>query len=165
MKKLFAILTACFMLTTFVACGSSNNSSSSGSSNTDSVSFDGSLEDYMTALYDGIDENNMPAVMTTPITEETEESFLGTTADFKDAVASDAMISAIAHSVCLVRAENEEQAAELAKLIEEKANPAKWVCVEAEKKVVKQRGNLVLLVMSQPELADNIIANFDKLEA
>ncbi len=164
MKKLFAILTACFMLTAFVACGNSGNSSS-GTSNNDSVSFDGSLENYMTALYDGIDENNMPAVMTTPITEEMEEFFLGTTADFKDAVASDAMINAIAHSVCLVRAENADKAAELAKLIEEKANPTKWVCVEAEKKVVKQRGNLVLLVMSNPELTDSIVANFDKLEA
>ena len=36
--------------------------------------------------------------------------------------------------------------------------------MEAEKKVVEQRGDLVLLVMSGTDLADQIVANFQALE-
>ena len=158
MKKLFAIvLTACLALAAFSACGSKNS---------DQPNFDGNLEDYVTALYDGIGQENMPMTMNTPITAENAEMFLGTAdVTFKDGVASDAMISAIAHSVCLLRTEDADQAAELAKVVEENANPRKWVCVEAEKTVVKQRCNLVLLVMTDTANADAIVANFDKLEA
>ncbi len=167
MKKLCMIVSVCLMIGVFAACGTTTSSSTpseSGSvSSAASTSFDGKLEDYIEDLYAGMGENDLPEVMTAPITEELEESFLGASLDFKDAVASDAMMNAIPHSVSLVRAESEEKAAELAKVIEEKANPAKWVCVEAEKKIVKQRGNLVLLVMSQEATADKIAENFENL--
>ena len=75
-----------------------------------------------------------------------------------------AMINAVAHSVCLLRAEDAAAAEELAKAVEENADPRKWICVEAEKKVVEQRGDLVLLGMSGTDLADQIVANFQALE-
>ena len=51
--------------------------------------------------------------------------------------------------------------AQIAAQIEQSANPNKWVCVGAEKTIVKTRGNVVLLVMSQTAIADQIAANFD----
>lgn len=160
MKKLFALLTACLLFTfALSACGNKGGSN-------DQPNFEGNLEDYVNALYEGLPEADLPMTMNTPITAENAEMFLGTAdAKFKDGIASDAMINAIAHSVCLIRAEDATQAAELAKVVEENANPRKWVCVEAEKTVVKQKGNLVLLVMSNEAITNGIVANFDKLEA
>lgn len=161
MKKVFLMLFACLTLTAFAACGGAASSASEVSE----PNFEGNLEDYMTALYNGISEDNLPMLMNTEITAENVSMFINTEAEFKDALASDAAIGSIAHSVCLFRAEDADKAAELATLIDENADPRKWICVEAEKKEVAQRGNLVLLVMTAESTADTILANFENLEA
>lgn len=74
---------------------------------------------------------------------------------------SEALISAVAHSVALLRVPDGVDVADVASQIEQKADPRKWVCVEAEKTIVKTRGNVVLLVMSEAAIADQIAANFD----
>ena len=61
----------------------------------------------------------------------------------------------------LLRVPEGTDVAETAAQIEQSANPNKWVCVGAEKTIVKTRGNVVLLVMSQTAIADQIAANFD----
>ena len=74
---------------------------------------------------------------------------------------SEALISALPHSLALLRVPEGENAAALAKDIEEKIDPRKWVCVEAEKTVVKQRGNLILVIMTFEDRADTIAQAFD----
>ena len=51
----------------------------------------------------------------------------------------------------------------IAKQVKDNADPRKWICVEAEKVIVKTKGDLVLLVMSDTATADAIAANFDAL--
>ena len=100
----------------------------------------------------------------TPITEENAEYMVGVTADnFKEGLSSDAMINAVAHSVCLLRAESAEAAEELAKQVEEKANPNKWVCVSAEETIVDRIGDVVVLIMASADNAETIDANFKAL--
>ncbi len=120
------------------------------------------LEELVNSLYEGIPEDEMPAVMSTPITEENAESVAFVPAsDFAEGIASDAMINAVAHSVVLLRANSADEAASLAEKVEENADPRKWVCVEAEKVIVKTHGEYVLLVMSSASTADKIAENFD----
>ena len=160
MKKLSLGLVCTLLLALFAGCGASSSSSAAAGGN-----IPGTLEEIMEKLYEGIDENNMPMVANTELTADNAESFVGVPAsDFKEGLSSDAMINAVAHSVCLLRAEDAAAAEELAKAVEENADPRKWICVEAEKKVVEQRGDLVLLVMSGTDLADQIVANFQALE-
>ncbi len=78
-------------------------------------------------------------------------------------LASDAMINAIAHSVVLVQVPDGTDAQSVADSIEENANPAKWVCVTAEKTAVAVNGNLILLVMSAEATCDAIVENFQAL--
>lgn len=159
MKKLSLVLVCTLLLALFAGCGASSSSAAAGGN------IPGTLEEIMEKLYEGIDQNNMPMVGNVELTADNAESFVGVPAsDFKEGLASDAMINAIAHSVCLLRAEDAAAAEELAKAVEENADPRKWICVEAEKKVVEQRGDLVLLVMSGTDLADQIVANFQALE-
>lgn len=125
---------------------------------------EGSLEEIMTKLYEGISEEQLPmALSNIEITNENIESYLGTSdIEFESALASESMVGSIAHSVILVRAKENQDIEALKTKIEESINPNKWICVTAENVIVKNKGNLILVIMSN-ELASPIEQNFDKL--
>lgn len=125
---------------------------------------EGSLEEIMTKLYAGISEDELPmALSNTEITEENIESFLGTKdIEYESALASESMVGSIAHSVILIRAKENTDIEQLKSKISESINPRKWICVEAENVIVKNKGDLILVIMSN-ELAKPIETNFDNL--
>ena len=152
MKKLFLVLlvmVACFGLT---GCGNKN--------------IEGSLEDIMEKVYAGIADDQKPMGLSNmEVTEETVEGFLGTDKiEYKEALASESMIGSIAHSVVLVRTKEGADVEKIKETIKEKVNPRKWICVEAEKVYVESKGDLIILIMSKKELADDIKANFENLK-
>lgn len=160
MKKIALMLAAVLVVLLFAACGKPASTADSAAS----ANLEGTLEEIMEKLYEGIPEDQLPMLANTPITEENAEYMVGVTADnFKEGLSSDAMISAVAHSVCLLRAESAEAAEELAKQVEEKADPRKWICVEAEEKIVDRIGDVVVLIMASSENAEAIDANFKAL--
>ena len=80
------------------------------------------------------------------------------------------MMSSQPHSVVLVRLNDAKDAADAVAQIKEKVNPRKWICVEASNVVVKSKGDLVILIMSDAEgvpteqhLAPVLEANFNNL--
>ena len=98
------------------------------------------------------------------LTEDNSEYNVGVArSEYVEGLASDAAINAIAFSVCLMRAESAEAAQTLAEQVEEKANPNKWVCVEAEAKIVDRIGDVVILIMADQTLADQLSDNFKAL--
>ncbi len=102
--------------------------------------------------------------MNTEVSADNFSWYLGIDAiDGAEGLASEAMIGSIAHSICILRVADGTDAKAVAKNIKEKSNPRKWICVEAEKKVVKQSGNIILLIMSFEDIADTVEANFDSL--
>ena len=113
---------------------------------------------------EGISEDELPmALSNIEVTSENVENYLGTSdIEFDSALASEPMVGSIAHSVVLVRAKEDQDIEALKKQIEENINPSKWICVTAENVVVKNKGNLILVIMSN-ELAPKIEENFDKL--
>lgn len=62
-----------------------------------------------------------------------------------------------------MRAQDAETAKKLAADVEANLNPAKWVCVEAEKTAVLVHNCTVLLVMSWSNVTDALTANFNAL--
>lgn len=82
-----------------------------------------------------------------------------------EALASEAMINAVAHSAVLLKLPEGADIDSVASQIEEKADPRKWICVEAEKTIVRTGDGVILLVMSSAATADAIAANFDALWA
>ena len=124
---------------------------------------EGSLEDLMTKLYAGISEENLPMGLSNmEINKENVESFIGTSdVKYTEALANESMVGAIAHSVVLLRTESSAEAANAVEEIKAKVDPRKWICVEASNVVVKNKGNLVVLIMSNEELAPKLEANFD----
>lgn len=126
---------------------------------------EGTLEEIMTKVYADISEDERPMMFTnTEITKDNIENYLGTKdIEYKEALASESAVGSIAHSVVLVRMQDGADIEATKKKIKENANPRKWICVEAEKVVVKNKDNLIILIMSSSDTAKKIENSFDNL--
>ena len=127
---------------------------------------DKSLDKIMKEVYAGIPSDDLPDLATTKVTDENLSYYLGdVTFEYKEALASEPLMSSIAHSVVLVRLNDAKDADKAMKEIKEKVNPRKWVCVEVseENVLVVNRGDVVMLVMDD-ELAQTIKDNFLNIE-
>ena len=118
------------------------------------------------SLYDGIDEENMPMVMSMAL--EDAETFSSFTfipyTNGLEAVVSEPMIGAIAHSVVLVKCADEKEAARVAFEMVSNCNPRKWICVGADDVKAVSGKNIAMLLMTTKEggLGETILKNFDK---
>ena len=154
MKKLLCLFSILFLTFGVVGCDKK----------VENKNIEGSLEEIMVKLYAGIKEEEMPMMVeNTTLTEENFQYYAFTNAKYKNAIASESMTGSVAHSVVLIRLEDSKDAETVVKEIKEKADPRKWICVEAEKLYVLNKGDLVVLIMSN-ELADPIKANFENLK-
>lgn len=121
---------------------------------------DKELEQLLNTLIEGVSDEI--AVETFAVDPDRYSWYFGV--DYQDgyeAYASEAMISAVAHSVALLKVPEETDAAALAQTIEENLDPRKWICVEAEANIVKQSGQYILVVQSFQEDAQTVVDNFD----
>ena len=152
MKKI--ILGLCIVLSVFIMTGCGQKEKN----------IEGTLEEIMTKVYAGISDEELPMMLSNvEVTDENIENYLGTKdIDYQEALASESMVGSIAHSVVLIRMNEGADIEEAKTLIKEKANPRKWICVEAENVYVESKGNLIILIMSG-ELADPIKTNFEQL--
>ena len=98
-------------------------------------------------------------VTTTRITDETAEYYLGLKdlSQVEEAVASEAAIGSMPHSVCLVRAKDGVDVEALKEEIRTSVNPRKWICVGVEREdiVMASQGNLILMVIN-PDIPQQI---------
>lgn len=152
MKKI--ILGLCIVLSVFIMTGCGQKEKN----------IEGTLEEIMTKVYAGISDEELPMMLSNvEVTDENIENYLGTKdIDYQEALASESMVGSIAHSIVLIRMNEGANIEDAKTLIKEKANPRKWICVEAENVYVESKGNLIILIMSG-ELADSIKANFEQL--
>ena len=119
----------------------------------------------MEKLYSGIPEDELPHLGNIEVSQDNIEYYLGTSdISYSEALASEPLMSSIAHSVVLVRLNDSKDAETVKEKISNNINPAKWICVEVEKQNVKvaSKGNLVVLIMDN-EIADKILENFNNL--
>ena len=81
-----------------------------------------------------------------------------------EAVVSEPMIGAIAHSVVLVKCADENSAARAAFEMVTNCNPRKWICVAADDVKAVSGGNVAMLLMTTKEggLGETILKNFEK---
>ena len=143
-KRISLFMVLCLSLVGLTGCGSNNTEES--------------LEDIMTKLYQDIPEDERPMLANTKVNEENIENFLGTK-DIKyiEALASEPMMGSIAHSVVLVRVEENADIESIKTAIKDNVDTRKWVCVGVEKEdlIVKNKGNLIVLIMVEDEATRN----------
>ena len=150
-KKVILGCLACVTLFSLTGCGEKQ--------------VEGTLEEIMTKVYADVPEDERPMMLTnTEITDDNIENYLGTKdIEYEEALASESAVGSIAHSVVLVRMKEGADVEEAKKKIEENANPRKWICVEADDVVVKNKGNLIILIMSSSNYIEKIENSFDNL--
>ncbi len=121
-----------------------------------------SLDKIFEEIIVGIDE--MPMVDNVVIDDELFESFLfiQPVEDY-EALASESLMSSVAHSAVLLRLPEGSDVEKVKSEIRENMNPSKWICVGAEKSEVISHGNTILLVMSFEDITDKMVENFNKL--
>lgn len=126
------------------------------------------LNEIMDRVYEGIDEDNLPMFGDdVEITAENAQWYLGTDqAVFDEAIAREPLIGSIAHSVVLVRDDDEKQLDETMELIGDSVDTRKWVCVgiESEDLVLEKRGNVILMaIVEDEETRSAIQKNFESI--
>ena len=151
MKKLFSL---CLMiglcLVVLTGCGKVET-------------LDMELTEVLDKVYAGVEED-MPKVMNMEITDENIAYYLGIESlDYKEGIASEAMNSSIPHSVVVVRVNDGVDIEQIKQEIKEKANPRKWICVEAESVIVESKGDVIILIMTNTDLAEKVQTNFNNL--
>lgn len=116
------------------------------------------LANMIDAIYESIENIELPGCFTAPIVEEYDMEYnLGTTElpGLEAGAVSNPMMSSIAHSICVLRFDTNENAVAAANTLLKTAPVAKWVCVSAEKigtSVVDEV--YVIFVMSTSEIVD-----------
>jgi len=151
LRNILGIMGVLVVSLLLVGCGAEKNIS-------------GNLMDIMDKLYTGVKDEEKPMMLTSiELNEENFESCAFVKdIKYKEAVASESMVGSIPHSVVLIRLENASDSKKVVDEIKDNANPRKWICVNAENVIVKSKGDLVVLIMSN-DLASKVEENFDNL--
>ena len=163
MKKISLLLASALLIMMLAACGSAGASSSPTPSSVSSApaNVEGALADLMAKVYEGIPEDELPALIDTELNAENSTYYAGVESSaYKEGLASEAMMNAVAHSVVLLRAESAEAAETLKDDVAANVDPRKWVCVEAEKVITDNIGDLVILIMASEAVAPQLHENF-----
>ena len=119
-------------------------------------------------LYVGKEETLPPSVNTT-IVDVTDANAVKSATGLENGdnlqflAVSEPMISSQAYSLVLAKVKDGVDANEVAKAMSEKINPAKWVCVSAEKIYATNSGDVVCLVMASEEWAKPVYESFKTL--
>ena len=160
MKKFLSMILCAMMVLTLVACGSKDAGNAGGNKEGDTMD----LTAMVDKLYEGINADNMPMVMTQEVPADAFEGvFFIPAVEGATGVMSEPMMSSIAHSVCLMRVAEGTDVEATRAAIEANMNPRKWLCVEAEKSGVIANGNTILLVMCAEANYQTIVDNFNNL--
>lgn len=77
-----------------------------------------------------------------------------------DSVKSESMMMPSNHSLCIVEVKAGEDVASVKNAIFTNANPRKWICANADKVLVVDSGNIIMLVMSTEENCTNLYNAF-----
>ncbi|MBR5265899.1 MAG: hypothetical protein IKV63_04730 [Clostridia bacterium] len=117
----------------------------------------------MNKLYDGLTPGeDCPMVGQMEIDGESSAYYVGIeNLSCKQALASEAMIGAIAHSLVLIEVEDGTDIASLKAEIRENINPRKWICVgvERDEVVIENVGNIVFVCI-EANMADHFRTQF-----
>lgn len=124
---------------------------------------EGEVSDLLSQVTEGATDPEI-SLITAEVTEETFSwYFFIDPIEGAEAAVSEPMIGSIPHFIGLLRVPEGTDAEEVRGEIEEKLDPRKWICVEAEKTAVLRRGDLILLAMSDASAVDKAAANFNAL--
>ncbi len=155
MRKFMMSCMAVFMVLSLVACGTT-------AKETASKGPEGALSDIIDKIYETKDTGL--ALMTTDIDLTNADDVKYNTgisdlSKIKEATISEAMISAQAYSLILVRVNDSKDTKAVAEEMLKGVNPNKWICVSADDVKAAGAGDTIMLIMTSSAYADAVTAD------
>ena len=159
-KKLLLLLLVATTTISLTGCGTEN--------------VEGTLEEIMESVYSdvyaGLADDEKPMLGNINVSTDMKDNipyYIGTEdIEYEEILASEPMMGSIAHSVVLVRMKDGADIEKAKQEILDNVDPRKWVCVGVEKEdvIVKNKGNLIILIVVEDETArEKIEEGFDNL--
>lgn len=130
----------------------------------DTPAVSGSAADIMTKLMDAA-KIEVRMGMQVEIPAEMSEAWLGLKEDkftslVKDSIMYESAISPANESFCLIKVSDASKVEELKQEIFENCNPRKWICMSAERVVVLNSGEYIMLAMASQDSCNALIPAF-----
>lgn len=167
MKKTLSILLAAIMLFSFAACSGNGTSddTTAGTTAAPAPALSGTLEEIADKIYENASDfqiSIMPATEIDLTDADAVNSFLGVASadSIERAVFSEPMIGSIPYSMCLVKVKDGADKEALKQEILDGVNYRKWICVAAEKILVADCGDVIMMVMSSEDNVETIYNAF-----
>lgn len=122
---------------------------------------DPELEAMMNTILEGVNIETM--LMNEQIGAERYYWYFGTETPIEgySAYGCEPMIGSIPLSIAILKVPEGTDAAAVATELDGTVDTRKWICVEAESKVIKSNGQFVLVALAPADVADGVSANFD----
>ena len=160
MKKISLLLILLSAVLLVTGCGKEEKK--------ETKNIEGNLNDIIEKVYKDLPEDHTPSGLSNiELNDGNIADYIGTKdIEYKEAIARESMIGAIAHSVILIRTEKDADIASMKETILENVNPRKWVCVGVEKEdvIIKNKGDLLIVIIIEDEVGRKSISEgFDKL--
>lgn len=118
-------------------------------------------EAFFEAVYEPIDADSLPAVMTTEIDLASDDLYLFTsttglsdTENVEAVYSSEALISAVPYSFVYIDLKDGADVEDMMNKVSEGIDPNKWICVSAEKTIVNSINSDIILIMASKDTAD-----------
>jgi hypothetical protein len=176
-KKIIVILLIVLMAVSMAACGSGgdNKDTTAEGSTTAPVTtaeettaaggLEGTLNDIVDDIYAKMTNFNFELMPTTTVDltkTDAVKGYLGLTGaeGIEEAVFSEPTMSPSAYSLCLIRVKDGTDIEKMKNDIAQGVDMFKWVCVGAEKVIVNNSGNVILLIMTNKDTCDNVYNAF-----
>lgn len=166
MKKIIAIILALAAILSLAACGGNTNADeTTTTTQAPAAQLEGTLEEISSKILENTTKIEM--MLGEPMAidfsdVEAAKYYIGVdpTDKVEKAVFTEPMIGSIPFSMCLIEAKDGIDLEALKNEILEGINLRKWVCVSAEKAIVSNCGNTILMVMTTEEMADDVYNAF-----
>ncbi len=168
MKRILCILLAISMVFAFAACGGNGENTDEPQTVVDvpAAELTGTLEEIAAQIY--ANATTIEMMLGDPMEIDLADPdganyYLGvaTTDSIERAVFSEPMIGSIPYSMCLVKAKDGADVEALKNEILEGVNYRKWMCVAAEKVLVTNCGNTIMMVMAAEVIVDDVYNAFN----
>ena len=123
------------------------------------------VSSFMDEVYQGVAEDLLPSAIRTNELDLADEDMIeyhtGLTdlSGIEGAYLSESMMGSTAYSVVYIRTNDEGDAKAIKQNLMDNINPAKWICVSAEKEICALFGNDIFFVMGSADTADEVYKN------
>ena len=157
-RKIICMVMAAFMLIGLCACGKDS----------ESVKLEGSLQEIAAKIYENTENFEIAVGDAATIDLSDSDSLkymlgLSSAEGIEEAVSSDALIMSIAYSMCLVRTQEGADVEKIKEDIFNGVDARKWICVAADKVLVANCGDVILMVMGDETTVQNVYSAFEKV--